>query len=284
MAAVLGSCGADASDAPLDRSVTSGEQSDGPTPQDTSTTVANPTTTTTTTPSATTPRPDWIGTRVLPTAANGFGEIQPTPPELADRRFATIDVLPPPTTDEFAFTVDPAPADVVARSTWSEACPVDLDQLRYMTLPFWGFDGLLHTGELLVHADAVAVVVAGFSALFDRRFPIESMQITTVAGLDAPMTGDGNNTSAFVCRPSRGSTSWSEHARGRAVDINPFHNPYVKGDLVLPELASIYADRGALRPGMLTADDVAGFTSAGWGWGGGWHSLKDHMHLSADGS
>ncbi len=284
MAAVLGSCGADASDASLDHPVTSSEQFDGPTPQDTSTTVANPTTTTTTAPSATTARPDWIGTRVLPTAANGFGEIQPTPPELADRRFATIDVLPPPTTDEFVSTVDPVPADVVSRSTWSEVCPVGLDQLRYVTLPFWGFDGLVHTGELLVHADAVAVVVAGFSVLFDRQFPIESMQITTVAELDAAMTGDGNNTSAFVCRPSRGSTSWSEHARGRAVDINPFHNPYVKGDLVLPELASTYADRGARRPGMLTADDVAGFTSAGWGWGGDWRSLKDHMHLSADGS
>lgn len=233
---------------------------------------------------ATTPRPAWLGTRVLPAGPSGFGEVQPTPPELADRRFPTVDTLPPPTATGFVPTVDEVPAEVLARSTWSEVCPVRADELRYVTVPFWGFDGDRHTGELLVHADAVEAVVAGFTRLFERRFPIESMRITTVAELDAPMTGDGNNTSAFVCRPTRGSTSWSEHASGRAVDINPFHNPYVKGDVVLPELASVYADRNHHRPGMLTADDVSGFTAAGWGWGGDWRSFADHMHLSADGS
>jgi hypothetical protein len=109
------------------------------------------------------------------------------------------------------------------------------------------------------------------------------MRITTAAELDAPPTGDGNNTGSFVCRPTRGSTQWSDHASGRAIDINPFHNPYVKGDLVHPELASVYADRDDIRPGMLTADDVAAFTGAGWGWGGNWSSLKDSMHLSASG-
>ncbi len=99
-------------------------------------------------------------------------------------------------------------------------------------------------------------------------------------------TGDGNNTGAFVCRPSRGTTSWSEHAYGRAVDINPFHNPYVKGEVVLPELASAYTDRDAARPGMIGAGDAAtrAFQAIGWGWGGNWRSSRDYMHFSADGS
>ncbi len=249
------------------------------------TTTAPPATTTppSTRPPITTPRPDWLGTRVLPVGPDGYGEIQPTPPELVDRRFATIDVLPPPATDEYRPTVEAVPADVVERSTWSDGCPVTLDDLRYLTIPFWGFDQELHTGELLVNADAVDAVLAGFGALFDRRFPIESMRIATEADLDAPPTGDGNDTGAFVCRPTRGATSWSEHAYGRAVDINPFQNPYVKGDVVLPELASAYADRSVHKAGMLTADDVAGFLDAGWGWGGQWKSLKDNMHVSANG-
>ena len=246
----------------------------------TSTTVPS---TTTTAPPVTTPRPDWLGTRVLPIGPNGYGEIRPTPPELVDRRFATIDVLPPPATDEYDPTIEPVPPDVAARSTWSDACPVALDDLRYLTVPFWGFDEELHTGELLVNADAVDAVVAGFRTLFDRRFPIEAMQIATNADLDAPPTGDGNTTGAFVCRPTRGATSWSEHAYGRAVDINPFQNPYVKGDIVLPELASAYADRSVHRAGMLTADDLAGFLDHGWGWGGQWTSLQDNMHVSANG-
>ena len=68
--------------------------------------------------------------------------------------------------------------------------------------------------------------------------------------LDAPPTGDGNNTGAFACRPTRGATSYSQHAYGLAIDVNPFQNPYVKGDLVLPELASSYLERGlACGPG-----------------------------------
>ena len=280
-AAALVACGGSGEDADtLSRAAAPTTVDEAAASSTTSTTEA----TTTTAVPVTTPRPHWLGTRVLPEGPDGFGQVQPTPPELADRRFATIDLLPPPTSDAFAPQVAPVPDDVVARATWSEACPVARADLRYVTLPFWGFDQELHTGELLLHADAVDAVLAGFQRLFDRRFPIEEMRIVRPEELDAPPTGDGNNTTAFVCRPTRGSQRWSEHAYGRAVDINPFHNPYVKGDLVLPELASTYADRSNVRPGMLTADDVAGFRDTGWGWGGEWRSLKDHMHLSASGN
>lgn len=245
--------------------------------------TSEPSTTTTTAPSPTTPRPDWLGTRVLPRTEEGYGEIRPTPPELADRRFATVDRLSPPDDETFVSTTDAVPDDVAARSTWSSDCPVALDQLRYVTVTFWGFDQVVHTGELLLHADAVDAVVAGFEVLFADRFPIEEMRIVEPDELDLEPTGDGNNTTAFVCRASRGATSWSEHAHGRAVDINPFHNPYAKGDIVLPELASVYVDRTEPRPGMLDAHAVRGFTDAGWVWGGTWSSLKDYMHLSASG-
>ena len=69
------------------------------------------------------------------------------------------------------------------------------------------------------------------------------------------------------------------------VDINPFHNPYLKGDLVLPELASAYIDRTDVRPGMIQPGDVVveAFAAIGWAWGGDWNSLKDWMHFSASG-
>jgi hypothetical protein len=249
-------------------------------------------TTVTTTPLTTTtteaaplamPRPDWLGTRVLPVGPDGFAAAQPTPPELVDRRLETPDHLPRPSTQEFRAEVSEVPDDVLARSTWRPECPASRQELRWVLLTFWGFDGEVHTGELLLRADAVDAVVAGFAHLHERRFPIEEMRVVETAELDLPPTGDGNNTTAFVCRPSRGSSAWSEHAQGRAVDINPFHNPYVKGDVVLPELATAYVDRSDHRPGMLTIDDVAGFTGAGWGWGGLWRSLSDPMHLSANG-
>jgi hypothetical protein len=67
--------------------------------------------------------------------------------------------------------------------------------------------------------------------------------------------------------------------------VNPFQNPYAKGEVVLPELASSYLDRGWVRPGMITPNGpvVRAFAAIGWGWGGSWSSLKDFQHFSANG-
>ncbi|MCB1017690.1 MAG: M15 family metallopeptidase [Acidimicrobiales bacterium] len=221
----------------------------------------------------------------MPVTADGFGEVQATPPELDPRRIQQPDVLPPPAGAAFESTVQAVPDDVAARSTWSPACPITLDQLRYVTVTFWGFDGDHHRGELLVHADAAAPLVEVFRALDAARYPIEEMRVVAAPELDLAPTGDGNNTTAFVCRPVRGATSWSQHAYGLAVDVNPFLNPYVKGGLVLPELASAYTDRTRTDPGVLHADDpaVRAFAAIGWGWGGDWSSLKDYQHFSANG-
>lgn len=229
--------------------------------------------------------PAWLGTRVLPTTDSGYGEAQPTPPELRDRRLWTTDLLPPPVDDTFVSTVAAVPAEVAARSTWTDQCPVTLDDLRYVTVAFWGFDGLTHTGELLLHHTVADDVVAVFSTLHAAKFPLEGLTIPTPQDAERPPTGDGNLSGGYHCRASRGSSRWSEHARGLAVDLNPFHNPYVRGNVVLPELASAYTDRDWVRPGMITDGDevTKAFADIGWGWGGDWSSSKDFMHFSASG-
>jgi hypothetical protein len=189
---------------------------------------------------------------------DGFGEIRPTPPELVDRRLDTPDELPPPPDATFRSRIVKVPDDVAARSSWSPECPVALDDLRYVTLTFLGFDGDAHTGELLVNASVADDVVHVFEQIYAARFPIEEMRIVRRDELDAPPTGDGNDTGAFACRPATGGSEWSEHAYGLAVDVNPFQNPYVRGDVVVPELA-------------------------GWGWGGDFQTLTDPMHFSATG-
>jgi hypothetical protein len=174
---------------------------------------------------------------------------------------------------------------VIARSTWQQGCPVGVAELSWVRLTFWGFDGARHTGELLVNRSAVRPLTQVFRQLYAARFPIEEMRITRRDELDAPPTGDGNNTSALVCRPVTGGSQFSEHAYGLAVDVNPFQNPYSKGDVVLPELASSYLDRGFVRPGMILADGpvVRAFDRIGWVWGGTYNSLKDLHHFSESG-
>jgi hypothetical protein len=226
-----------------------------------------------------------VGARPLPLGSGGFGKIEPTPPELVNRALPTKDVLPPPSDGQYHATVSAVPADVLARSTWQPACPVKSTALRYLTMSFRGFDGRAHTGEMLVNAQGAAGITKVFGQLFAARFPLEEMRVTSPAELTAPPTGDGNSTSAFVCRPARGQTSWSAHAYGLAVDVNPFCNPYTQGDLVLPELASAYLDRSNRRPGMVQAGDatVRAFAAIGWSWGGAWTSPKDRMHFTATG-
>jgi hypothetical protein len=232
-----------------------------------------------------TPAPPWLGTRVLPVGPSGFAAAQDTPPELRNRSIITVDDLPPPADGRFHATVEAVPARVLARSSWSNRCPVAAADLRYVTVSFRGFDGRAHTGELLVHARAADDLVTVFRRLFAADFPIERMRISNAAQLNAPPTGDGNSTESFACRPVRGSRAWSQHAYGLAVDVNPFQNPYHKGKVVLPELATAYLDRADARPGMVRPGGpvVRAFTAIGWHWGGHYQSLKDYMHFSATG-
>lgn len=226
-----------------------------------------------------------VGLRPLPLRPDGFGEVQPTPEVLRNRALPTRDQLPPPA-DGFAATVQPVPADVLSRSTWRPECPVRPDELRYLTVAFWGFDGAQHTGELIVNARVAAGVVTVFSRLHAIRFPLEEVRVVSAPELAFPPTGDGNNTNGFVCRAARGQDRWSAHAYGLAIDVNPFCNPYLRRDLVLPELASAYLDRSWARPGMLRSGDAAvrAFTAIGWTWGGTWSSPRDYMHFSATGT
>ena len=100
---------------------------------------------------------------------------------------------------------------------------------------------------------------------------------------DRSMAAD--NTSAFNCRRVEGSTAWSEHSYGRAIDVNPLENPYISRRGVLPPAGRAFLDRSLRRRGMIHAGDavVRAFASVGWGWGGAWTSPRDYQHFSATG-
>ena len=280
VAIAAGACGA-GGDSPVVAPPVSVTASTATTSPSASTLPAAPSTTATTAPL-------WVvGAAPLPLRPDGYGEVLPTPAVLVDRRLPTTDLLPPPASGGFESSIASISDEVRARmgGTWQEGCPVGLDELRYLTVSFVGFDGRAHTGELVVHAEEAADVASVFARLFEAAFPLEEMRLITDADVAAPPTGDGNNTAAFICRVVRGGTRFSAHASGLAVDVNPFHNPYVRGDLVLPELASAYTDRSNVRPGMILDGDVVveAFASIGWSWGGRWDDPVDTMHFSADG-
>jgi hypothetical protein len=185
----------------------------------------------------------------------------------------------------FAARIDGATRARMA-SSWHQGCPVPIEDLRLLTLDFWGFDGQVHTGEMVVHRDVAQDVIDVFRELFGARFPIRRMRLVDDYGGDDDQSMAADNTSAFNCRPVTGGSAWSEHSYGRAIDINPIQNPYVAGGgTVLPPAGAAYADRSQRAKGMIHPGDavVRAFTSVGWGWGGTWSDPTDYQHFSSTG-
>jgi hypothetical protein len=170
-------------------------------------------------------------------------------------------------------------------ASWRPGCPLEVEALRAVSVSHWGYDGVVRTGTLVVSADLADEIVAIMGDLYRAGFPIERMEPVDAFGGSDDESMAANNTSAFNCRPVSGGTSWSEHSYGRAIDINPLVNPYVKGSTVLPPAGSRYEDRDLDAPGMIHAGDevVDAFASYGWIWGGTWGSLQDYQHFSTTG-
>ena len=227
-------------------------------------------------------RPITLGSQSWPRQSNGKAVPRATPADLVERELPPRPLLPDPESDSFESTISAIPADVLKRSTWRTACPVHHTNLRYLTVTFWGFDDRPHTGEIIVHKNAARDIVGVFRRLYDARFPIEEMRVISNHDLYGPATGDQNITTGFECRPVSGkSRPWSRHSYGYAIDINPFHNPYVKGSLISPELSESYTNRRWRRPGMIYRGDAVhrAFSAIGWSWGGSWSSSDDWMHF-----
>lgn len=111
---------------------------------------------------------------------------------------------------------------------WKEGCPVSIEDLNYLVLTHWGYDGRLRVGELVVHKELALTILRIFADLFSDRFPIEKMERIEKYQGDDDLSMAANNTSAFNCREATGKPGcWSRHSYGMAVDVNPLQNPYV---------------------------------------------------------
>jgi hypothetical protein len=171
--------------------------------------------------------------------------------------------------------------------SWRKGCPVPVSGLRMIEMTYWGMDHRPHeNGRLVVSAKAAGDLVKVFRKLYEMRYPIRRMEpVDAYKGSDFDSI-EADNTSAFNCRPATGSSSWSQHAYGLAVDINPCENPYVTtgGDVAHKDCVK-FRNRKRRDPGVIHAGDkvVKVFASIGWGWGGTWSGAKDYQHFSSTG-
>lgn len=201
-----------------------------------------------------------------------------------------------PVRTRFAGRVTEIPAAVrreMRGTTWKRECPVPLSDLRLLRFNHWGFDGVVKRGPMVVHEDVADDVLWAFRQLFEARFPIKRVALArefVPEEFEPRISSRRSVTAAFNCRtvvtPLGPGTSFSQHAYGLAIDINPVQNPFVMADgFVRNRMARPYVDRSRDLPGMIHDGDVVvrSFEAIGWSWGGRWNAAKDYMHFSRTG-
>jgi hypothetical protein len=196
----------------------------------------------------------------------------------------------------FDSAVEPLPRPVQQQlkegGFWQRGCPVPLSGLRLLTVSYRDFDGQAQTGQLIVNKSAARQLVGVFRRLYRLHYPIRHMTFADMYGPRRSRPPDGDISGSFHCRqavPSpctggSGTGSWSMHAYGLAIDLNPRENPYVGCGQSRDPASRRYHDRSRHRRGMVTRRVIDAFRSIGWSWGGWWSgNTKDYMHFSSTG-
>ena len=151
-----------------------------------------------------------------------------------------------------------------------------LEQQECEEVTYYGFDGKVHRGQIVMNKKAMEDVVLFFEQAFLLQFLIKS--VIPIADKkymwnDEASCND-NNSSGYNFRYIAGTTKMSNHARGLAFDINPVLNPYIKYNENAKELwrAPKHGMYDPSIPGTLFKEHplVVLLKSKGWTWGGDW--------------
>ncbi len=151
------------------------------------------------------------------------------------------------------------------------------NNLDLVSVKYYGFDGKLHQGQIIVNKEIAKDIVDIFKVIEKIKFPVEKVVPIVEYNWSDEKSMNDNNTSSFNYRFISGSRILSMHANGLAIDINPKQNPYVKNGTSIPA-GSEYKlkNMGTIEP---DSKIVKVFKEKGWTWGGDWKSLKDYQHV-----
>lgn len=171
--------------------------------------------------------------------------------------------------------------------SYKEDCTIPREELRYLKVLHYGYDQQIYVGELMVNAELAQDFLEIFQALYENQYEIEKMFLIDDFGADDNWSIENNNTSAFNYRVSTlDGVTLSNHAFGRAIDINPLHNPYVTyydwGMDTYFDASIPYMNReDSSLEHMINHEDLCYqlFIEHGFTWGGDWENPKDYQHF-----
>ena len=202
---------------------------------------------------------------------------------------AVLLIAPATVSAEIPVIVDSAVTREQALEGVASDCPKEiLSRQRLVTVRYYSFDGRIHSGQLVVDKDCVADVKKLFDAILDSKFPVTSVipishkRFREDGKWSDRLSMEADNTSGFNYRRIAGTDRLSCHASGRAIDINPRLNPWIKNGKTAPANGGY----NPAKPGTLTPDHpiVRLLEGLGWTWGGRWESVKDYQHFEKRGS
>lgn len=163
---------------------------------------------------------------------------------------------------------------------------VNFGMLRHVVILYNNFEGSSVQGELVCNEAIAQDLLEIFRELYYAGYQFEEISLIDKYDADDTVSMEHNNTSCFNYRVVDDSTRLSNHAYGRAIDLNPFYNPYVvfKKDgstYISPKGSEAYADRTSDFPYKIDENDLAYklFIEHGFKWGGNWNSCKDYQHF-----
>ena len=170
--------------------------------------------------------------------------------------------------------------------------PVPCDRLNRINFSYMNEQGVVKKDGILIVFDVFAPKVAALmESLLKQNFVINKARPIEAYHGDDQSSMDDNNTSAFNGRAITGSSRWSLHAYGAAIDINPIQNPFIEiekdGTAKISPAKSAYYSVNRLnqrpnkfpRSGM-AEDAVDLFAEHGFFlWGGYWNYPVDYQHF-----
>lgn len=165
--------------------------------------------------------------------------------------------------------------------SYDKGCPVPRSDLRLLRLRHVTASGEERNGEMVCHRDIAEDLLYIFRELYRAHYPIERISLIDNYAADDDSSMRANNTSCFCYRRVKGSRRLSRHSYGKAVDVNPLFNPYVRHNVIQPSIAKPYADRTKDFPYKITQGDLLHrlFIKRGFTWGGNWRTIKDYQHF-----
>ncbi len=187
------------------------------------------------------------------------------------------------------FSAGPIPDKVwslMQGKTYKENPYIKREDLRYLKVRHVDFNGKVKDGEIVCNKKIADDLLEIFEKLYAAHYPIERIVLPDYYDADDERQMQDNNTSSFCYREVAGTKVLSAHAKGMAVDLNTFYNPYckIKKDgtlLVQPKTAKDFCERSHEFSHKIDELDLAYrlFTERGFTWGGSWKSLKDYQHF-----